>query len=342
MSSDNLYQDPGPIRDPRKDLITTTALLKRHFGYTDPKVLGAGAFGSVVRFKNPKKEEEVAIKLLYLNNTSEGEKKIWIRLRHQNIVPLRRCTVFRPLNVVCYEMQVCPYDLVSAVRKAEYLDSPESLRQLKRWLHQVLCGLDFLHNRQLCHLDVKPDNVLISRRANRAMLGDFTFLNRTTSQIGRDEIGLPIMYRPPEASSVLKNDQSIDGRYFDLWTFGVMSMELLTNFHMVRSFSCRLLDIEARQASMRRALQEDTFTDKMKKALPAVELTPDDIQMALNFIHSFLRYDPSARTTADVGMQHTFLGKGDFVSSGVDALWQRPSKFSKNCLFTFSFTKYTR
>ncbi|GBM89964.1 hypothetical protein AVEN_43403-1 [Araneus ventricosus] len=175
MSSDNLYHT----------LTTATTFLKRHFGYTDPQVLGAGSFGSVVRFRNPEKEEEVALKLLDLNNTSEGEKKIWIRLRHQNIVPLRRSTVFRPLNVVCYEMQVYPCDLMSTVRKKDFKESSESLQQLKRWLHQVLCGLDFLHNRQLCHLGIKSDNVLISRRANRAMLGDFTFLSSTTSHIGR-------------------------------------------------------------------------------------------------------------------------------------------------------------
>ncbi|GBL83576.1 hypothetical protein AVEN_196407-1 [Araneus ventricosus] len=54
---------------------TTTALLKRPLGYTNPKVLGTGSLGSVVRFKNPEKDEEVTTKLLYLDNTSEGEKK---------------------------------------------------------------------------------------------------------------------------------------------------------------------------------------------------------------------------------------------------------------------------
>ncbi|GBM89962.1 hypothetical protein AVEN_43402-1 [Araneus ventricosus] len=64
----------------------------------------------------------------------------------------------------------------------------------------------------------------------------------------------------------------------------------------------------------------------MKALLPAVELTSDDIQMALNFVHSFLKSDPTARITAGVSMQHKFLEKGDFVSSGVDAFWQRPMR----------------
>ncbi|KAF8793310.1 uncharacterized protein LOC129968394 [Argiope bruennichi] len=330
MSTEDLYEDLDPIREPRKAYLRTTALLEKNFGYTNPKILGEGSFGSVIRFNNPKDEEGVAIKLLYLSGVNEGERKLWIRLRHENIVPLQRLTMFPTLNVACFEMQVCPNDLLRAVRRKAFRESPDSLDQLKRWLYQVLCGLDFLHYKNLCHLDIKSDNVLISRRSSRAMISDFTFLSKTTSPIGSDEIGLPIMYQPPEACQILKPGESMNGRAFDRWTFGIMALELLSNFHMARSFSCRHLGAEFRYASMRGVLQEQAFGEKMQTALPAVEITSDDAQLALNFIHCFLKVEPSARITAEVGMSHTFLGYGDFVNDEVDALWQRSNPTTEN------------
>ncbi|GBM32981.1 hypothetical protein AVEN_263477-1 [Araneus ventricosus] len=66
----------------------------------------------------------------------------------------------------------------------------------------------------------------------------------------------------------------------------------------------------------------------MQIALPAVEIIHGDILMALDFLHSFLRRNPSARMTADVGMEHSFLGKGDVVNGEVDALWKFPTSKS--------------
>ncbi|GBO42419.1 hypothetical protein AVEN_271778-1 [Araneus ventricosus] len=71
----------------------------------------------------------------------------------------------------------------------------------------------------------------------------------------RDDIGLPNMYQPPETSWVLKDGKTVDGRRFDLWSFGVMSFELLTRFHMLRSYSCCYLGTDARYGSMKKALQ---------------------------------------------------------------------------------------
>ncbi|KAF8774586.1 hypothetical protein HNY73_017118 [Argiope bruennichi] len=99
---------------------------------------------------------------------------------------------------------------------------------------------------------------------------------------------------------------------------------------MVRSFACRHLGAELRHASIRGALMEEAFTDKLKSALPAVDITYEDVKLALDFIHSFLKSNPSARVTAETGMKHKFLGQGDYVCNDVDALWQRPNPTSES------------
>ncbi|GBM49052.1 hypothetical protein AVEN_155813-1 [Araneus ventricosus] len=73
-------------------------------------------------------------------------------------------------------------------------------------------------------------------------------------------------------------------------------------------------------------LKEKEFIEKLHTALPAVEILNDDIQLALDFIHSFLRTDPSARMTAEVGMEHSFLGSGEIANGEEDPLWKFPNK----------------
>ncbi|GBM59050.1 hypothetical protein AVEN_7428-1 [Araneus ventricosus] len=136
MSSSDLYSDIGPTHDGKQVVARTIGLLKKYFGCTDRKLLGKGSFGAVMRFKRPQGGDDAAIKCLVLDGVREGERKL--RLRHSNLVTLFRSTTFWPLTVSCFEMHVFPKDLMTAVRKDEYLDSPEALQQLKTWLYQVL------------------------------------------------------------------------------------------------------------------------------------------------------------------------------------------------------------
>ncbi|GBM99140.1 hypothetical protein AVEN_95140-1 [Araneus ventricosus] len=142
----------GTFHDARKVVEKTTALLMKYFGYEDPKVLATGSFGIVLRLRCPEIEENVAIKCVSLEDLREGEDTLWSRLTHPNIVPLLGRIVFRTINVVCFEMHPYHKDLMTVVKQDEFKTNSESLQQMKTWFHQVLCGLNFLHKRQLCHL----------------------------------------------------------------------------------------------------------------------------------------------------------------------------------------------
>ncbi|GBO14025.1 hypothetical protein AVEN_240043-1 [Araneus ventricosus] len=138
----------------------------------------------------------------------------------------------------------------------------------------------------------------------------------------------PMCTTPPETSRTRRNERRNDGRNFDVWSYGIMTMELLTNFHIARSFPSNHMSTDTRYACMRNGgggihrknancpdrcgnhswhNMEETFTEKMQTALPAVEIIHGDILMALDILHSFLRRHPSARMAAEVGMEHSFL-----------------------------------
>ncbi|CAL1296811.1 unnamed protein product [Larinioides sclopetarius] len=123
----------------------------------------------------------------------------------------------------------------------------------------------------------------------------------------------------------MEDDEFIDGRHFDLWSFGVMGFELLTAFYMSLTFDCCDPEKEARNAFLRKALQEDVFIKRMNIALPKVEITPDDLKLAIKFILSFLKAEPNTRMTADIGLHHKFLQSRDVKKAGSGSLLKLPN-----------------
>lgn len=52
--------------------------------------IGDGAFGSVIKVKHLKTEEELAVKIVEKKFASDAELTLWKSLQHENIVPLNK------------------------------------------------------------------------------------------------------------------------------------------------------------------------------------------------------------------------------------------------------------
>ncbi|XP_042900426.2 mitogen-activated protein kinase 4-like [Parasteatoda tepidariorum] len=128
-------------------------------------------------------------------------------------------------------------NLQNAALDRQFLRQPGALDYLKLWLNDSLCGLTYLHSNKACHLDIKADNILISQD-NRAVICDFSCLACATKTIPRDDLGLPLMYRPPEAFPSFGSGTEVDGKAFDMWAFGIMVLELFTSKSLSRAISC--------------------------------------------------------------------------------------------------------
>lgn len=46
---------------------------------------------------------------------------------------------------------------------------------ISKFTHQILKGLNFLHERKICHLDIKPENIVINRETREFRIIDFGF-----------------------------------------------------------------------------------------------------------------------------------------------------------------------
>ena len=98
-------------------------------------------------------------------------------------------------------------------------------------MKQLLNGLDFLHSRNIIHLDLKPENLIIDTSKKTIHLIDFGAAQEiqvdkqhisSTSYVksyssDQDQCGTNLEFMAPE---MLSNGPV--GRYTDIWEFGVL------------------------------------------------------------------------------------------------------------------------
>ena len=93
------------------------------------------------------------------------------------------------------------------------------------YLYQILQGLQHIHDKGLCHLDMKPENILIDNNYD-AKIVDFGF---ATESAGEDGNGLKEVngtegYMAPEIAV----KKPYDGQSVDLFACGVILFMMLT------------------------------------------------------------------------------------------------------------------
>lgn len=98
-------------------------------------------------------------------------------------------------------------------------------KNLKKFTFQLLSALEYLHERQILHLDLKPDNILITKIGNDVKIVDLGFAysdGHQYSTIGKSE-----KYAAPEQ---IRNEENIDQRA-DIYSLGILILFAYTRTH---------------------------------------------------------------------------------------------------------------
>jgi len=195
--------------------------------------IGEGGFGAVYRAYQTVVEREVAIKVILPELANDPdfirgfdmEARLVAALEHPFIVPL--FDYWREPDGAYLVMRYFPMGNLHGWLKK---NGAMPTRQIIKLVQQLGSALDYAHQHQVVHLDIKPANILLDQEQN-AYLGDFG-VSKIISPIppAEDEnIAISPAYSPPE---IIRRGAPLPQS--DIYSLGYVVYELLTGTHPFR------------------------------------------------------------------------------------------------------------
>lgn len=192
------------------------------------KLLGRGGFSEVWLVKDSITELELVLKV-YAPGTGMDEDGLKTFSKElANVYNLNHQNLLKPQHVDSWQgmpylvMSYCPQgSLVKRIGKI-----PEN--EIRKVIHDVASGLAYLHERDIIHQDIKPDNILVDDMGNY-VITDFGISTRARSTLRKSvaassaNSGGTIAYMGPERFS----KQPAPTKASDIWSLGATLFELL-------------------------------------------------------------------------------------------------------------------
>ena len=202
--------------------------------FTDLEPIGRGTFGIVHRAKlvdsskdSTEQGEIIAIKKTLLKQKVKNrELHILLRLDHLNIVKLKYYFASKGRQEELYcnlVMEYFPATLYTVARYYRKQGQTVPILYTKLYMYQLFRGLAYIHSKDICHRDIKPQNLLVNPKTGVLKLCDFG----NAKQLVRGERNVtnncPLFYRAPELlfGAVHYTTQ------IDIWSAGCVLSELL-------------------------------------------------------------------------------------------------------------------
>ncbi len=208
-------------------------------GYTVVRLLGAGAMGEVYLAEHPRLPRRDALKVMAVQVSTDAEYRERFNREAQNAAAL-----WHPNIVAVHDRGEDEGRLWIAMDYVEGTDAGQLLTQkdyrrglppsdVVRIVAAVADALDYAHQHQLLHRDVKPANILLANFDSggwRALLADFGIARRVDDSSGLTETNMAVgtvAYAAPEQLM----GQTLDGRA-DQYSLAATAFELLTGTHL--------------------------------------------------------------------------------------------------------------
>jgi cyclin-dependent kinase len=290
--------------------------------YKRTEILGQGAYGKVYKGQDLRTGQIVALKKALASSEEEGIPPT--SLREISILKsISECEfIVKLLDVVNTKtktgkgilyivFQYLDFDLKAFMISTKGKGNGLSNKLAKEFCFQLLIGIKFCHQKGIMHRDLKPQNLLIENGV-KLKIADFGLSRNFCIPIGKftHEV-VTLWYRSPEILLGAKCYSTP----IDIWSIGCILAEMLTG----RPFFCGESELEQLLAIFRvmgtptsknwPSISE--FKDwhdfpnwspqKLEAIFPMLE------QDAIVLLRSFLRLDPTRRTTATKAMNFPFF-----------------------------------
>jgi len=283
--------------------------------YKKTKKLGEGTYGIVYKAENIQTHEEVALKAIRLESEEEGVPCTAIReisllkeLDHPNVV--RLLEIIHDVDKLTLVFEFCDQDL------KQHLDAHFGIldhNKIKWFLYQLLKGVEYCHKRRVLHRDLKPQNLLISKKDNTLKLADFGLARAFTVPVRNysPEV-VTLWYRAPEVLMGFKNYSTP----IDMWSIGCIFAEMKKGKPLFtgKTTEQQLMSIfkglgtptpEIYPKIVELPQYRDDFPKYPGKDLSV--LVPGLEEEGYDLLRKLLQYDPAKRPTAAEAIEHPYI-----------------------------------
>ncbi|KPP66135.1 serine/threonine-protein kinase 17A-like, partial [Scleropages formosus] len=180
-------------------------------------------------------------------------------------------------------------------------EQDEAFKQedVKRLMRQILEGVSFLHKNSVVHLDLKPQNILLT---SNSPLGDIKIVDFGLSRMMSSKQELrEIMGTPEYVAPEVLNYEPISTAT-DMWSIGVLAYVMLTG-------TSPFLGDDKQETFLNISQINISYSEQELEGLE---------QPAIGFMKSLLIKEPQRRATAEDCLRHPWLEKPAPLREGED------------------------
>lgn len=197
--------------------------------YTLIRQLGRGGFSEVWLAHDSYMDIDVAIKIYAPGQGMDSNSINEFRREITGVFQLNHPNLLCPKHLGIWENM--PYLIMAYCPAGSCLKFVGNISESEIWhlIHDVAAGLTYLHEKDIVHQDIKPDNILMDTEGNY-LITDFGISTRARSTLQKSIVGSSIAhgsgtvaYMGPERFS----RQPAPTKASDIWSFGAMAFELL-------------------------------------------------------------------------------------------------------------------
>ncbi len=281
------------------------------------RIVGNGTFGHVLITHNSKERDEdvcyhpenYAVKIIKLKpNKFDKEARILLRLDHPNIIKVYHTFCDRNNHLYIFQDLIPGGDLFSYLAKGDCLTSMSETESLLI-VFQILQALNYLHDQDIVHRDLKLDNILLCtpEPCTRIVLADFGIAKDLNSNKERMHtvVGTP-EYCAPEvgfranrkAYQSFSRAATLEQRGYDskcdLWSLGVITHIMLTGISPFYGDGSE------------RSIIQNAKIGKLNFKLKQWDIVSDN---AKSFVKDLLQTDVVKRLNSKQGLKHIWIAK---------------------------------
>lgn len=139
--------------------------------------LGSGSFGNVFKVKSKENGCYYAVKIARepFRGPSDRQRKLQEVAKHETLPPhsnlIKFYKAWEEKQILYIQTELCDRSVAEKLRNQSFFPEPI----VWNYLVDLLMAIDHLHARNLVHLDIKPENIFVSK-GDILKLGDFSLI----------------------------------------------------------------------------------------------------------------------------------------------------------------------